>query len=69
MHWDNPEGWYGEGGGRRVHTGLTFVTYLTDSIQGKWGLGLPRLQMRNLAASARALRMLAIGQPVAMEGG
>ena len=50
-------------------TGLTFVTYLTDSIQGKWGLGLPRLQMRNLAASARALRTLAIGQPVAMEGG
>lgn len=50
-------------------TGLTFVTYLTNSIQGKWGLGLPRLSMRSLAASARALRMLAIGELVTMEGG
>ena len=21
VHWDNPEGWYGEGGGRRVRDG------------------------------------------------
>ena len=21
VHWDNPEGWYGEGGERRVHDG------------------------------------------------
>ena len=21
VHWDNPEQWYGEGGGRRVHGG------------------------------------------------
>ena len=21
VHWDDPEGWYGEGGGRRVHDG------------------------------------------------
>jgi len=21
VHWDNPEGWYGEGGGRRVQKG------------------------------------------------
>ena len=21
MHWDDPEGWYGEGGGRRVQDG------------------------------------------------
>ena len=21
VHWDNPEGWYGEGGGRRVQDG------------------------------------------------
>ena len=21
MHWDDPEGWYGEGGGRGVHDG------------------------------------------------
>ena len=21
VHWDNPEGWYGEGGGRGVHDG------------------------------------------------
>jgi len=25
VHWDNPEGWYGEGGGRRVHDRYTLV--------------------------------------------
>ena len=24
MHWDDPEGWYGEGGGRRVQDGEKF---------------------------------------------
>jgi len=26
MHWDNPEGWYGEGGGRRVQDGEHMYT-------------------------------------------
>jgi len=25
-HWDNPEGWYGEGGGRRVQDGEHMYT-------------------------------------------
>ena len=25
VHWDDPEGWYGEGGGRRVQDGQTHV--------------------------------------------
>ena len=25
VHWDDPEGWYGEGGGRRVHDGNTCI--------------------------------------------
>ena len=25
LHWDNPEGWYGEGGGRRVQGGSTCI--------------------------------------------
>ena len=24
VHWDDPEGWYGEGGGRRVQDGFSF---------------------------------------------
>jgi len=28
VHWDDPEGWYGEGGGRRVQDGLI----LDDSV-------------------------------------
>ena len=27
VHWDNPEGWYGEGGGRRVQNGEHMYTY------------------------------------------
>ena len=27
VHWDDPEGWYGEGGGRRVHGGEHMYTY------------------------------------------
>ena len=27
MHWDDPEGWYGEGGGRRVQDGEHMYTY------------------------------------------
>jgi len=27
VHWDNPEGWYGEGGGRRVQDGEHIYTY------------------------------------------
>ena len=26
MHWDDPEGWYGEGGGRRVQDGKHVYT-------------------------------------------
>ena len=26
VHWDDPEGWYGEGGGRRVHNGEYMYT-------------------------------------------
>ena len=26
VHWDEPEGWYGEGGGRRVHDGEHMYT-------------------------------------------
>ena len=26
VHWDYPEGWYGEGGGRRVHDGKHVYT-------------------------------------------
>ena len=25
VHWDDPEGWYGEGGGRRVQDGSTCI--------------------------------------------
>ena len=25
VHWDNPEGWYGEGGGRGVQDGETCI--------------------------------------------
>ena len=27
VHWDNPEGWYGEGGGRRVQDGEHMYTF------------------------------------------
>ena len=27
VHWDYPEGWYGEGGGRRVQDGEHMYTY------------------------------------------
>ena len=27
VHWDNPEGWYGEGGGRRVQDGVHMYTW------------------------------------------
>ena len=26
VHWDNPEGWYGEGGGRRIQDGEHMYT-------------------------------------------
>ena len=26
VHWDDPEGWYGEGGGRRVQDGVHMYT-------------------------------------------
>jgi len=28
VHWDNPEEWYGEGGGRGVQDGLVLVIVL-----------------------------------------
>ena len=30
VHWDDPEGWYGKGGGRRVQDGTTGIP-LVDS--------------------------------------
>ena len=27
VHWDDPEGWYGEGGGRRVQGGAHMYTF------------------------------------------
>jgi len=27
VHWDYPEGWYGEGGGRKVQVGEHMYTY------------------------------------------
>ena len=27
VHWDDPEGWYGEGGGRRVQAGEHMYTW------------------------------------------
>ena len=32
VHWDDPEGWYGEEGGRRVHAnhGLNSYVKITD---------------------------------------
>ena len=39
VHWDDPEGWYGEGGGRRVQDGEHmytcggFILYLAKLIQ------------------------------------
>ena len=27
VHWDDPEGWYGEGGGRGVQDGENMYTY------------------------------------------
>ena len=39
VHWDNPEGWYGEGGGRRVQEGNTCMPvadsfrYMAEPIQ------------------------------------
>ena len=32
VHWDNPEGWYGEGGGGRFRTG-SICTPMADSCQ------------------------------------
>ena len=32
VHWDDPEGWYGEGGGRRVQDGNTCIP-VVDSFQ------------------------------------
>ena len=33
VHWDDPEGWYGEGGGRRVQDGEHMGTPMADSCQ------------------------------------
>ena len=33
VHWDDPEGWYGEGGGRRVQDGK-HMKHMGDSGQG-----------------------------------
>ena len=40
VHWDNPEGGYGEGGGKRVQDGehmytLLFLSWITDGNDGK----------------------------------
>ena len=31
VHWDDPEGWYGEGGGRRVQDGEHVYIPVADS--------------------------------------
>ena len=31
VHWDDPEGWYGEGGGRRVQDGEHMYISVADS--------------------------------------
>ena len=31
VHWDDPEGWYREGGGRRVQDGVQMYTCVLDS--------------------------------------
>ena len=40
VHWDNPEGWFGEGGGRRVqdgeHTGSSCTDHVTDHAGVTW---------------------------------
>jgi len=33
VHWDNPEGWYGEGGGRRVQDGEHTCIPVVDSFR------------------------------------
>ena len=36
VHWDDPEGWYGEGGGRRVQDGIGIKTDLFQSCGHCW---------------------------------
>ena len=46
VHWDDPEGWYGEGGGRRVQDGQrSLVGYIIVHALAK---SLPRLSDEHL---------------------
>jgi len=38
VHWDDPEGWYGEGGGRRVQDGEHMCTCDTKNLKFKKGI-------------------------------
>ena len=38
VHWDDPEGWYGEGGGRRVQDGEHIMVSVWLSQRGITGL-------------------------------
>jgi len=33
VHWDDPEGWYGEGGGRRVQDGEDMYNFFLIKIE------------------------------------
>ena len=35
VHWDDPEGWYGEGGGRRVQDGFSFKNLINKQTKKK----------------------------------
>ena len=47
VHWDDPEGWYGEGGGRRVQDGVGLALgspIFPSGCEGKLGVALESLQ-------------------------
>ena len=35
VHWDDPEGWYGEAGGRRVQDGFSFKNLINKQTKKK----------------------------------
>ena len=46
VHWDNPEGWYGEGGGRRVQDGDMYTCGRFILIFGKTNTILSSLKIK-----------------------
>ena len=54
VHWDDPEGWYGEGGGRRVQDGEHMYTYgRLILIYGKTNI----IKLKNKIKSYEPLKM------------